>query len=133
MNIDPLLVACALAVSCLTPVAARGQDPAPAEEPPTLDDTIDAGEALANDPPRRLVKWNEYEGPYYTIRVRGGFLYEGAWFAQDEESNEQFGIHNEEFGMNSSFSIMNSKFSELAGPSRRRVRLSTRRTSYEPG
>ena len=86
------LVACALAVSCLTPGSARGQDPPPPEKPPTLDDSIEAGEALAKDPRRRLVKWNQYEGPYFTLRVGGGLLYEGAWYSQDEESQEQFDL-----------------------------------------
>jgi phosphate-selective porin OprO/OprP len=92
MNIEPRLVACALAVSCLTPGSARGQDPPPAEKPPTLDDNIEAGEALAKDPRRRLLKWNHYEGPYFTLRVGGGLLYEGAWYSQDEESREQFDL-----------------------------------------
>ena len=62
-------------------------------------DAADAGRhhrggrgAQAVPPRRRLVKWNEYEGPYFTIRVGGGFLYEGAWFAQDEESEQQFDL-----------------------------------------
>ena len=33
-----------------------------------------------------------YEGPYFTIRVGGGLLYEGAWYSQDEESREQFDL-----------------------------------------
>jgi hypothetical protein len=107
MNIDARLVACALAVGFLTPGLARGQEPVPspvpvpsqepaaAETPPTLDDTIEAGEALAKEPPRRLVKWNHYEGPYFTIRVGGGVLYEGAWYSQDEESRQQFDLEPE--------------------------------------
>ncbi len=60
---------------------------------PTLDDTIEAGEADAVEPRRRkMVKWNEYEGPHFTIRVGGGVLYEGATYAQDEESEQQFDL-----------------------------------------
>jgi phosphate-selective porin OprO/OprP len=92
MNIEARLVAGVLAVWYLTPGSARGQEPVPAESPPTLDDTIEAGEAEAVPPRRRLVKWNSYEGPFFTIRVGGGVLYEGAWFAQDEESKEQFDL-----------------------------------------
>jgi phosphate-selective porin OprO and OprP len=92
MNTESRLLACALAVWSLAPGSARGQDPAPAANPPTLDDTMAAGEADAVDPPRRLVKWNEYEGPFFTLRFGGGFLYEGAWFAQDEESKDQFDL-----------------------------------------
>ena len=57
-----------------------------------MDDTLEAGEALAKDPRRRLIKWNHYEGPFFTLRVGGGFLYEGAWFSQDEESRQQFDL-----------------------------------------
>jgi phosphate-selective porin OprO and OprP len=95
MNIDPLLVGGVLAIAFLTPGPARGQEPIPSEEPPTLDDTIEAGEALAKDPRRRLVKWNEYEGPFFTIRVGGGLLYEGAAYAQDADSKEQFDLEPE--------------------------------------
>jgi phosphate-selective porin OprO and OprP len=96
MNIDPLLVGGVLAIAFLTPGPARGQEPIPSEKPPTLDDTIEAGEALAKDPRRRLVKWNEYEGPYFTIRVGGGLLYEGAAYAQDADSREQFDLEPED-------------------------------------
>src|SRR5688572_9124562 len=95
MNIDPRLVVCALAVWLLAPGPARGQTPPPSADPSTLDDTIEAGEALAKDPRRKLVKWNEYEGPYFTLRVGGGLLYEGAWYSQDEASREQFDLEPE--------------------------------------
>ena len=97
MNIDLPLAGAVLAVALLTPGFARGQEPSPSpspaadEEPQTLDDTIMAGEADSEDPPRRYMsKWNEYNGPYFTIRVGGGFLYEGAWYSQDEEAEQQF-------------------------------------------
>jgi|RhiMethySRZTD1v2_1073278.scaffolds.fasta_scaffold00032_38 phosphate-selective porin OprO and OprP len=54
-----------------------------------LDDTIEAGEADAEAPARRLITWNEYEGPLFTIRVGGGVLYEYAAYAQDENSKTQ--------------------------------------------
>ena len=89
---------------CATPVA-PGQDLPPTEDPSsaqqgspavpvpqtsTLDDTLVAGEAGAEEPARKLVKWNEFEGKYFSIRVGGGFLYEFAAFAQDDDSKEQF-------------------------------------------
>jgi len=97
MNID-LLAAGLFAVSFLAPVPARGQEPAPSPsaQPSTLDDTIEAGEALAKDPRRRLVRWNEYEGPFFTLRVGGGVLYEGAAYVQDEDSKAQFDLEPEE-------------------------------------
>jgi len=117
MNIDRFLVGGALAFSFLTPGSARGQEPSPTPapaaspspaaspapeatpspeaSPSTLDDKIEAGEALAKDPRRRLVKWNHYEGQIFTIRVGGGILYEGATYAQDEESQAQMALEPE--------------------------------------
>src|SRR4029079_8878158 len=57
--------------------------------PPPIDDTIEAGEADAVEPARRLVRWNEYEGAFFTIRFGGGFLYEYAGYAQDENRQAQ--------------------------------------------
>ena len=37
-----------------------------------------------------MAKWNEYEGPLFTIRVGAGLLYEGAAYSQDEASEAQF-------------------------------------------
>jgi hypothetical protein len=61
--------------------------------PATLENTISAGEADDDPPERDLVKWNHYEGKFFSIRVGGGFLYEGAAYAQDDESKEQFALH----------------------------------------
>jgi len=54
------------------------------------DDTIEAGESEAEAPRRRLVRWNEYEGPFFTLRAGGGVLYDFAAYAQDESSKQQF-------------------------------------------
>ena len=54
-------------------------------------DTLAAGEA-EEEPTRKLVSFNEYEGKYFTIRVGGGFLYEYAAYAQDEDSKNQFAL-----------------------------------------
>jgi hypothetical protein len=74
-------------------IAARGE-PASAQQgngspPVPIDDTIEAGEADAVEPARRLVRWNEYEGPFFTIRFGGGLLYEYAGYSQDENSKAQ--------------------------------------------
>jgi phosphate-selective porin OprO/OprP len=90
MNTDARLLACALAVWLLTPGPARGQEPSPSPAPPSTDDTLEAGEALAKEPRRQLVAWNHYEGPYFTIRVGGGLLFDSVWYSQDEESQQQF-------------------------------------------
>ena len=54
------------------------------------DDTIEAGEADAETPRRRLIRWNEFEGPFFTLRVGAGVLYDYAAFSQDDESSQQF-------------------------------------------
>jgi phosphate-selective porin OprO/OprP len=63
--------------------------PAAAQQVTAIDDTIEAGEAEAEPPARRLIRWNEYEGPLFTIRVGGGLLYEYAGYSQNEPSKEQ--------------------------------------------
>ncbi|HVQ65816.1 MAG TPA: porin [Terriglobia bacterium] len=73
------------------PSSAQQESPAaPAAQTSTLDDTLEAGEAGGEEPVRKLVKWNEFEGKHFSIRVGGGFLYEFAAFAQDDDSKEQF-------------------------------------------
>jgi phosphate-selective porin OprO and OprP len=60
--------------------------------PPTIETTIDAEQS--QEPPRRqLVHWNEYEGPYFTMRVGAGLLLEVAGFAQDDTSKRQITMH----------------------------------------
>jgi phosphate-selective porin OprO/OprP len=54
-----------------------------------IDDTIEAGEAEAEEPRRRLVRWNEYEGPLFTIRMGTGVLYDAAGYAQDDDNRQQ--------------------------------------------
>ena len=56
---------------------------------PQLDDQLDAAEADGIGPRRKLVDWNHYEGPYFTVRVGGNFGYDYAAYAQDTESKEQ--------------------------------------------
>ena len=66
--------------------ANRSQSP-PALGP--IDDTIEAGEADAEQPVRRLVRWNEYDGRFFTIRMGAGLLFEYADYVQDENSKAQ--------------------------------------------
>jgi phosphate-selective porin OprO/OprP len=88
--------ACLLLAAVLSLAAGPVRGQASGQQQPTLVDTIEAGEAEAVEPPRRqMVKWNEYEGPYFTIRVGGGFLFEGAGYAQDEESEQQFDLESD--------------------------------------
>jgi phosphate-selective porin OprO/OprP len=64
--------------------------PSPTPNPnATIENTSAAGDS-PDEPRRKLVKWNEYEGPYITFRAGGGFLVEAGGFQQDAESKEQF-------------------------------------------
>jgi phosphate-selective porin OprO/OprP len=60
------------------------------QQPPSVEDTQQAGESSADPPARRLVKWNEYEGPFFTLRASAGVILDAGTFAQDEASREQF-------------------------------------------
>ena len=65
---------------------------AAAQQPQTLDDTMEAGEAEAKEPARSLVKWNHYEGQFFSIRLGGGVLLDYATYAQDANSQQQFDL-----------------------------------------
>src|SRR3954467_4099010 len=58
------------------------------QTPPQLENTIDAQES-SEPPERKMVRWNHYEGPYFTIRWGAGLLYEVAGYQQDDTSKEQ--------------------------------------------
>jgi phosphate-selective porin OprO/OprP len=53
------------------------------------DNTLDAAEADGPGPRRKLVSWNEYEGPYFTARLGSDFLYDYVAYSQDDDSKEQ--------------------------------------------
>lgn len=57
----------------------------------TLVDTIDAGEMDddIDNAPRKMAKWNEYQGPHVTFKAGMGFLVDTAAYAQDAASKEQ--------------------------------------------
>ena len=91
----------AVVLVSVSPLSVRGQTPPPtdAQDPnqtPTIDETLVAGEAGAEDPKRKLITWNEYDGKYFTLRVGGGFLYEYGAFAQDDDSKKQFAMYPDE-------------------------------------
>src|SRR5258705_8191845 len=86
---------CAAGVLTLTVLmGARGVTWAQGAPPPpsAIDDTMEAGEAEVQAPKRKLVKWNEYEGRFFTIRVGALAMYEYADFAQDDNSRKQFDL-----------------------------------------
>lgn len=71
----------------LPPGRAHAQDRTQARSAASAD--IEAGESDADVPPREFVRWNEYEGPFSTLRFGGGFLFDYAAYSQDEESKQQ--------------------------------------------
>jgi len=88
---------CILAAILLaaTPAISHGQQSQPKPQDPgqsTVDDTVEAGEAEAAEPRRKLVSWNEYEGRFFTIRFGGSVLYDYAAYSQDEGSKQQFDL-----------------------------------------
>ena len=78
-----MMLACALSCTVLS-----AQEP----QPPSVEDRQEAGEASTAPPARRLVKWNEYEGPLFTLRVSAGVLLDSGAYAQDDASREQFDL-----------------------------------------
>ena len=88
-------VAFAVALLWFIPRLSFAQDSTAAATGSNLENTIEAGEAATEPPKRRLVKWNELDAKYFTLRVGGGFLYEGATYAQDDDSKQQFDLKAE--------------------------------------
>lgn len=78
-----------LAFCCVTPQSIEAQTTA------TIDTTAEAGDADAVEPKRKLVSWNEYDGPVTTLRIGAGFLVDTASYIQDEESEQQVSPHTD--------------------------------------
>lgn len=74
-------------LACLLASARLGAQEPP---PPAIEDTRVAGESSADPPARRLVRWNEFEGPFFTLRASAGVILDAGTYAQDDASREQF-------------------------------------------
>jgi phosphate-selective porin OprO/OprP len=61
-------------------------------QPPSVEDTQVAGGSSSDPPARRLVKWNEFEGPFFTLRASAGVILDAGTYAQDDASREQFDL-----------------------------------------
>jgi phosphate-selective porin OprO and OprP len=88
-----------LAVAALllaAPPSARAQEPTGEPAASSLENTVEAGEASVELPRRKLIRWNEFDGPFTTLRVGAGLLYEVAAFSQDESSKQQFDLQTED-------------------------------------
>jgi len=82
------------------PITVEGQQQPPSNtqpsglpHPATLDDQIEAGDDEVAVPARKLIDFNEYDGNLFSLRIGGGFLFEYAGFAQNEESKEQIALN----------------------------------------
>jgi phosphate-selective porin OprO/OprP len=73
--------------------AARAGGAAPASQgvdaPSIVDTPLEAAEADGDLPRRQLIRWNEYDGPIFSARLGGGFLYDYSGYSQDDESRQQ--------------------------------------------
>jgi len=82
----------ALCAQWLTnPGLAQSTNPQTANDT-SLTQTVDASGADGDVPKRQLVSWNEFEGPYATLRVGAGFLYDYVGFGQDDASKQQMNL-----------------------------------------
>ena len=68
-----------------------GQD-LPPDSPKTLEDTIDASED-DGPPSRKFIRWNEYQGPNFTLQFGAGILYDYGASAQDQDSKRQIAMY----------------------------------------
>ena len=41
---------------------------------------------------RKFIRWNEYQGPYFTLQFGAGILYDYGAFAQDQDSKRQIAM-----------------------------------------
>jgi phosphate-selective porin OprO and OprP len=78
------------------PLFARAQVPPDEPANTSLENSLEAGESSVELPRRKLVRWNEFDGPFTTLRFGAGLLYEVAAFSQDESSKQQFDLQTED-------------------------------------
>src|SRR5262249_11290539 len=98
-----------LVLAGFTPVASRGQSgTVPFDS--TIDRVVEADEGELETPSRRLVKWNEYDGPISTLRFGFGFLTDGNAYIQDHQSKVQFPDLNADIGLRDFRLLAKGKF-----------------------
>lgn len=72
---------------------ALAQDTTVVRHDSTLVNKMEAGdEQDVVEPRRQLIRFNEYQGKYFSIRVGGGFLEDIAHYVQDANSKQQFDL-----------------------------------------
>lgn len=72
--------------------ASQAAQPATGSPEQNITTQMAAGESDNDAPKRQLVKWNEYQGPKFSIRVGGGFLVDYVTYRQDQNSQDQFAL-----------------------------------------
>jgi phosphate-selective porin OprO/OprP len=89
-NIVRTLIAAALFVLIVPCRPAHGQTPGSAV--PDTGKPADVAEEWEgyDAPEKKLVKWNEFDLSFSTLRIGGGLLYEVATYVQDDQSKQQF-------------------------------------------
>jgi phosphate-selective porin OprO/OprP len=74
----------------------HAQDTTRVQHDSTLYNKLEAGdEADVVEPRRKLVRFNEYQGPYFSIKVGAGYLEDGAFYVQDDKSKDQITLQND--------------------------------------
>jgi phosphate-selective porin OprO/OprP len=71
--------------------------PAAADDAAAGGESMNADENDPDQPTRRMVHWNEYEGRWFTARLGGGFLYDTANYSQDSDSESQFAFRSDDY------------------------------------
>jgi len=106
----------------MAPPAARAQEPEAAASPPpsptataeaappTIDHTNDAGQDDDPQPRRKLIHWNELDGPISTFRVGFTLLMDAATYSQDTESERQVTIDDPDAGVRDSRLLFRGRF-----------------------
>jgi phosphate-selective porin OprO/OprP len=92
MIVDRITCLFAVAAFLIAPGICRTQESSVAFSDSSLEHTVEAGEASVAAPKRHLVHWNEFDGPFFTLRLGAGLLYDAAVYSQDDESKQQFDL-----------------------------------------
>jgi hypothetical protein len=87
MIVDRITCLFAVAAFLIAPGICRTQESSVAFSDSSLEHTVEAGEASVAAPKRHLVHWNEFDGPFFTLRLGAGLLYDAAVYSQDERAN----------------------------------------------
>jgi phosphate-selective porin OprO/OprP len=97
-----------LGISAILSIAFPG--PARSQAPSgSIDTTSAAGDGDAQEPKRKLVKWNQYDGPVTTARLGYGLGIDYVGYSQDDESKKQFRL-TPELGLRDFRILLKGKF-----------------------